>query len=208
MVSYFLSAMCVLYIIFIPHPGFYVLLSFHAACSTRMLLSSHIVCCVSPLFHNVHVLCNIYNSTLCVVSILFVPRYVCYVVPLFHGIKVTHRTNLHSILCLSLYAVCPVCFFYSMLRAMHYILVLHGMCTIRYFYSEPGLSHIIFCPMLCVLSCTFNICSVMLCVTSIPCCMCCYFYSTPCVCVCAACYFSSILCALYFTFTCNLTFTL
>jgi hypothetical protein len=91
---------CVLYIIFIPGSGFYVLLSFH---TTR---------CVT--FVPQHVLRNTFLSALCVVSILFVPCSVCYVVPVFQGLKVTHRTNIHTILC----AMCATSTPYYMSRVL------------------------------------------------------------------------------------------
>jgi hypothetical protein len=60
--------------------------------------------------------------------------------------------------------------------------------TICYFSSMLCLPCIIFYPLLCVLSCNFNTCSIILCVTSIPCCMCCVTFIPPLVFVCALLY--------------------
>jgi len=125
-------------------------------------------------------------------AFFFVPCSVCYVVPLSHRIKVPQSTNLHSILCAvcaryfcsMLYAQC-VLFLFHATCAMRYITVLHGMSTTCYFSSMLGLPCIIFYPMLCVLSCNINTCSVMLCVTSILCCMCYVTFIPPLVFVCA-----------------------
>jgi len=121
---------------------------FNAVCS--VLPSFHTVHCVSLLFHNARVLWNTSHSTLCVVSILFVPCSVCYVLPLPHGIKVPHSTNLHSILCavcaFTPYSMPCVLFLLHATCVMHYIIVLHGMCTICYFSCMLGLPCIIFIP--------------------------------------------------------------